>query len=217
MHTFNFDLLKIKNFYFLFGVSFFLLILNYITQISFSGEQIYFNTYADKLSTERIQSLYQNSKKWEWLGYFLLPLFYLFKIICVTFCLTTASLLNVEKGNFKANFNVSLKADYIFIIMMLVRFIWLKSFKEINNLTDLGYIPGSILNLFNIENIPKWIIYPLQICNIWEVLYCLIGTSMYSIQFGVSKKVAACQFCIPYLIGLFIWVLVVVFLTLQFT
>ena len=213
----HFDLLKIKIFYFYFGGVIFLLILNYITQISFPGEQIYLKTYADQLSTERIQSLYQNSKKWEWLGYFLLPLFYLFKIVYVSFCLTTASLINVEKGNFTANFNVSLKADYIFIIVILVRFIWLFFFKEINNLTDLGYIPGSFLNLFNIENIPKWVIYPLQICNIWEVLYCLIGTSMYSIQFGVSKTVAAKQFCIPYLIGLFIWVLIVVFVTLQFS
>lgn len=217
MHDIHFDLLKIKKIYFFVGAVIFLLIVNYITQLSFLGEQIYFNTFAENLSSDRIQKLYQNNKEWEWLGYFLLPLLYLVKIAYVSFCLTTASLLNIEEGNYKANFNVSLKADYIFIVMMLVRFTWLFFFKEINTLTDLGYIPGSILNLFNIDKIPKWIIYPLQTCNIWEVLYCLIGTSMYSIQFGVSKTIAAKQFCIPYLIGLFIWILVVVFLTLQFS
>ncbi|MFV0604669.1 MAG: hypothetical protein ACK5NK_02395 [Niabella sp.] len=38
---------------------------------------------------------------------------------------------------------------------------------------------------------------------------------LYAIQFGVSKTIAFRSFVIPYLIGLFVWVLVVVFITLQ--
>ncbi|WP_460684232.1 hypothetical protein [Niabella aquatica] len=132
-----------------------------------------------------------------------------------TCVVTTGSLLSDSRAGFKSNFNVCLKAEYVFVIMLFVKFLVLGFFKEVNTLDDLSFMPGSLANLYKVSELPKWAVYPLQTLNLWELLFCWAGTELYALQFGISKSAAVQRFCIPYLTGLFIWVLVVVFITLQ--
>jgi hypothetical protein len=85
-------------------------------------------------------------------------------------------------------------------------------------LTDIQiFYPLSALNLFNTDSLGVWWIYPLQVLNIFEVLY------LFSIAYGlflVTEKsfsrmlaIAACS----YGTGLFIWVVSVTFLTVSFS
>ena len=198
-------------------LSFYIIGISYVIQFSFYNESVFYNTYAEQLTFERTQKMYESGKQWRWISYLLMPVFLISKIAYNSFWITTGSLLNRVKGEFIDDYNICLKAEYIFVAMLLTKFIWLIFFKEVNNLTDLSFIPGSLLNFYNVAKLPQWLIYPLQTINIWEVLFCIVGTSMYSIQYNVSKAKAAQLFCIPYLAGLFIWVLVIVFITLQFT
>lgn len=67
MHDIHFDLLKIKKIYFFVGAVIFLLLVNYITQISFLGEQIYFNTFAENLSSieyKNFTKIIRNGNGW---------------------------------------------------------------------------------------------------------------------------------------------------------
>ncbi|MCH5598136.1 hypothetical protein [Niabella ginsengisoli] len=127
------------------------------------------------------------------------------------------SILTLLGGNMSArgSLNVCLKAEVVFLLMLFIKFIAFSFFMDAEDLYDFSFMPGSLANLYNIKELPQWAIYPLQTINIWEVLFCWVGASLYAIQFNVSKSVAFQRFCIPYLIGLFIWVLVVVFITLQ--
>ncbi len=217
MYQFHRDLLIQKKLFYFLIIASILIAISYLLQTTFYGENIYYNTYADKLTTDRIDKLYSDGKKWQWVGFLIIPVALILKVLYNSFWLTTGSLLHDNRGKFKNNYNVCLKAEYVFIIMGFVKFLWLVAFKKVNSLTDLGFVPGSIINLFKENEIPIWLTYPLQTLNIWEVLFCIVGTSMYSIQFNVSKAKAAQLFCVPYLIGLFIWVLIVSFLTLQLT
>jgi len=87
------------------------------------------------------------------------------------------SLLSESKVCFKSNFNVSLKAEYVFIVMLFVKFLVLGFFKEVNTLEDLGFLPGSLANLYSLSDLPKWAVYRLQALNIWELLFCWEGTT----------------------------------------
>lgn len=215
MNSLHLDFLNLKKMLYFLGLSLLLIGLSYIIQNTFYNSTIFYNTYAEQLTAERTQKMYDSAKKWQWLSFILMPLLLFFKICYNSFWLTTGSLLTNDDNSFKKCYNVSLKAEYIFVLLLLVKFIWLMLFKPVNNLQDLGFMPGSVLNLFDSSKVSKWLIYPLQTINIWEVLFCAIGTSMYSIEFNISKTKAAKLFCIPYLIGLFIWILIVVFITLQ--
>lgn len=217
MNQIHQEFLDQKKIYFFATVSIFSLGIAYLIQYFFFSESVFYTTYAEQFTAERTHKLYESSKDWRWLSIILFPLLLIAKVIYNSFWITAGSLLHSERGMFKTNFNVCLKAEYIFVLMLVLKFIWLLFFKQVNNLTDLSYMPGSLLNFFTVDKIPQWLIYPLQTVNIWELLFCIIGTSMYSIQFNLTTIKAAQLFCVPYLSGLFIWVLTVVFLTLQFT
>lgn len=211
------ELLSQKKFYYFLVLSIFLVGLSFAIQFSFYNETIFYNTYAEQLTMERTQKMYETGKQWQWISYLLIPIVLFVKVLYNTFWVTTGSLLNDDRIRVKDNYNICLKTEFVFVLMLLVKFIWLLFFKPVNNLNDLGFVPGSLINFCDVDKIPKWLIYPLQTINIWEVLFCIAGTSMYSIHYDVSKAKALQSFCIPYLTGLFIWVLVIVFITLQFT
>lgn len=211
------ELLSIKKWHFLVVLIIFQLVILFVIKYFFATEYVFYNTYADQFTFDRIKIAFESQSKYQWLGYLFLPLVFIIKVLYNTILLTTGSLLNTENGYFKSNFNICLKAEYIFVAMLLVKLASFAFFKEVNTLNDLGFIPGSLLNLFNTDEVPKWAVYPLQTINVWEVWFCWVGTSLYAIQFGISKSKAAVLFCVPYLIGLFIWMLIVVFLTMQFT
>jgi len=217
MYKIHTELLHNNKKYYFFGLSLLILIITFVIQFSFYSATIFYNTYAQQLTIERTLQMYETGKRWQWIGFLIIPVILYVRVLYNSFWVSIGSLLSEKRGSVKDNYNVCLKAEYVFVGMLFVRFIWLLFFKNVNNLTDLNSFPGSVLNLYDIEKIPIWLIYPLQTVNIWEVLFCIVGTSMYSIQYNVSKAKAAQLFCIPYLAGLFIWVLVIVFITLQFT
>lgn len=217
MYKLNKELLENKKITYFVILSIILIIITYLIQYSFYNENIFYNSYIQQLSVERAKKIYEASSKWQYLSLVFLPIIFFVKVCYNSFWLTTGSILNNERGGFKLNYNICLKAEYVFALMLLAKFIWLILFKNVNTLSDLSFIPGSLLNLYSIDKIPKWLIYPLQTLNIWEVLFCIVGTSMYSIQYNVGKLKAIQLFCVPYLFGLLFLLLLIVFITLQLT
>jgi len=213
----NIELLQIRKLIFFVLLICFSGAMVYFINYSFYTEQIFFNTYSDQLAFERIEKIFNAQERNKWIGYLLLPLLLYVKVLYNTCAVTTGSLLSDSRAGFKSNFNVCLKAEYVFVIMLFVKFLALSFFKEVDTLDDLSFMPGSLANLYKVTELPKWAVYPLQTINIWEILFCWVGTTLYALQFDVSKAMAFQRFCIPYLIGLFIWILVVVFITLQFS
>lgn len=41
----------------------------------------------------------------------------------------------------------------------------------------LGFLSGSLANLYSLSDLPKWAVYRLQALNIWELLFCWEGTT----------------------------------------
>jgi hypothetical protein len=217
MHNLHKELLESKRMIYFIILSLLLIIITYIIQSSFYNEEVFYNTYIQQLSVERAKKIYQASNKWQLISLLFLPVTLLVKTFYNSFWITAGSILNNERGGFKSNYNICLKAEYVFMLMLLVKFIWLLTFKQVNTLNDLSFIPGAVINVYSIDKIPKWLIYPLQTLNIWELMFCIVGTTMYSTQYNVSKVKAMQLFCIPYLFGLLFLLLLIVFITLQLT
>jgi hypothetical protein len=214
IHT---DLIRQKMTFYFLGITILLLIIGYGIQISFINATIYYNTYASQLTFERSLKLYERSKRYQLAGYLFIPIYLILKIAYNTFWLTIFLFFSNNKVSFKNNFNICLKAEYVFVIMLFVKFIFLLFVKPVTNLSDLNFVPGSLITLFPENNLPKWLLYPLQTINIWEILFCSAGSLMLAVKYQVSMKKAVKSFCIPYLTGLFFWMLIVIFFTLQFS
>lgn len=215
MKELNIELLEIKKWQFFAVICAFQIAILFIIDYFLNTKQLFYNTYAGQIAYDRIEKSMQNQQKYKWVGYALVPILLYIKILYNTAAIMCATILSTNKISFNDHYNVCLKAEFVFVAMLIVKFACLVLFMEIETLQDLGFMPGSLANLYDLDNVPKWLIYPLQTVNIWEVLFCWVGTMLYTVHFDVDKTTAFKRFCLPYLTGLFVWVLVVVFITLM--
>lgn len=76
-----------------FTVILFIVLLTWYTKTEILTEREIVNFYSTQLSYEQIEQMLINQRKWEWLGYLLIPVVYLLKLSLVTLCIYTGVLL----------------------------------------------------------------------------------------------------------------------------
>lgn len=86
------------------------------------------------------------------------------------------------------------------------------------NLEDLQYFsPLCVTQLIDTDKIPKYLLYPLKLINVFEIGYWLIltyGVTVFTnIRFARSLKVVASS----YGVALLIWVVFIVFVQVQYS
>jgi hypothetical protein len=113
-------------------------------------------------------------------------------------------------------------ADFVYVLAGLVKLVYLIFFKEVNTLDDLQFTPFSIMEMLNSKRVDSLFIYPLSLINIFEVAYFLVLAWLLvdvvnetneerPVKFGQSLKLVTAS----YGSGLLLWVLVVMFITLN--
>ncbi|CAN1534543.1 hypothetical protein MCERE19_01507 [Spirosomataceae bacterium] len=174
--------------------------------------------YSTQFSYSQIETIISHQKKYEWVGYLLIPILYLIKILLITLCIYTGVLLsNTTLLVFPKIFSAVVLADILFLIPGVVKIFWF-SFQRDYTLEDLQYfMPGSLLNLFNPKEIEPWLVYPLQSINIWEVAFWFALAYELKEFFNEDFGKAFGTVMASYGSGLVIWIVFVVFLTLNFS
>lgn len=181
----------------------------------FISDSIYYQSFGEKLATDRIANLFEQSHKWQWLGYIFIPIIVLIRVGFTAICLYTGLFIANIKVRFRDLFKVALLADFVFVLAGVVKLIILIFFKEVNTLDDLQFQPLSLMELFDKKAFDALFIYPLSLISVFELLYWLalawLLTSLVEKPFGSSLKMVASS----YGIGLLLWVLFVMFLTVN--
>ena len=77
------------------------------------------------------------------------------------------------------------------------------------------FYPLSLLNLVVIENIPQYLIYPLQLINIFELAYWIVLAFLIKVYTNRSFDKSFSFVAGTYGVGLFAWVILVVFLSIN--
>jgi hypothetical protein len=179
-------------------------------------DSLYFDFLGDKLSYERINHIIQKKKDLKWLSYTLMPLFTLLKCFAVSTCLYTGALLDRSENRFADFFKVSLLAEFIWLFPTLVKIIWFGFIHRSYGLDDLMYFsPASLLAVFDRHTLDAWLIYPLRIANLFEVIYWL---SLAFLLMPILKKRFSQSLnfvSYTYGIALFIWALFIMFIKLS--
>lgn len=195
-----------------------LFLLTWYTKTEILTEREIANFYSTQLSYEQIEQMLINQRKWEWLGYLFIPVFYLLKILLVTLCVYTGILLlNIKSLSWSKVFGAVVVADMIFLIPAIIKMVWF-TFQADYTLEDVQYfLPGSMLNIFEPKQLEQWLLYPIQSVNIWELLFFL------ALAFGLKKYLdddfsrSMGLVVSTYGVGLVVWIVFVTFLTLNFT
>lgn len=171
--------------------------------------------------SEVVQNYIETQKKWWWISYSVIPLLIGIKILLVAFCLNFIKLFDLpglEKVQYFDFVWLTLIAELIFILSGFYKFVNFYWFDTDYNLHDLQtYYPLSLINFKESFSSEKWLAYPLQLCNVFELLYW--GILAYGIYEYSDKKISFQKSFgivgITYGIGLLLWVGTISFLILN--
>lgn len=186
-------------------------VINYL----FISDGIYYQSFGEKLATERIAKMIEQSQKWQWLSYVFMTVIVLIRIGFTTTCLYSGLFVANLKVRFRDLFKVALLADFVFVLAGLVKLVILIFFKEVNTLDDLQFQPLSLMQFFDKGSVDSLLVYPLSLISIFELLYWLalawLLTGVIEKPLSSSLKTVASS----YGTGLLLWVLFVMFLTVN--
>ncbi len=188
----------------------------YLQHLFLINDQLYYHALSNQLSYDSIDRMLTFQKKWQWLAYCIMPLFYFLKFGLVSCCLLSGAIFFNVKLKFSEAFKIALLSDAVFIIPTILKLVWFIFFHKEYTLEDVErFSPLSALNLFDLKNISALWYYPLQSINVFEVLYMfLLGFWIYKFSgknFDRGLRMAVTS----YLPGLLIWLVLVMFLTIN--
>lgn len=209
-----------KNFQLFFLVVFLFLLVMFLSQNFLNSEELTYNFYAEQLAHDQIEQLLETQKKWEWLGYAIIPLMVLIRSSLVAICLSVGLFFYDDENEykFKKLLNITLWGELVLVSVGYVKLIYFVFIKTDYTLKDIQqYYPLSYTNFLDLEKIEPWLIYPLQTVNLFEIAYFFV--LVYSLHellknnFWHSFEITA----VSYGTGLVIWLGLVSFLTLNYT
>lgn len=188
----------------------------------FINEQLYFNTFSEQLSSGKIESIFSMGKKYGWVSFLLIPLFLLIRIFFTSTFLYIGTYFSEIKIDFSKLFKVALIADFIYILSGVVKLLVLVLFKNVSTLQDLQYTPLSIMSLFDVNAVDPVFAYSLSLLNVFELFYFLTLAALLVIAIKESKQLQPIKYgkslqlvTSSYGSGLLIWVLLVMFVSLN--
>lgn len=188
----------------------------YLVQFFLITDSLIHSSYTEQLSYDRIEELIDAQNKYAWVGYIVLPLIYALKFFLVANCLLAGSLFFDIKLKFSEAFKIALLADIVFIIPLLIKIFWFILVQKDYSLQDLQqFYPLSLLNFFAAKEVSILWIYPLQTLNAFELLY-IFSLGYWVCQFGAKNYEKGLNMVlITYVPALFMWVVLVMFITVN--
>lgn len=206
-----------SNKYLLFGILCLLVILiTYLTSNMLISDELYFTHFGEQMTFEQINSLLDFQYKNQWISYMIIPVVYLIKFMLVAIVLLTGSIFYNIKITFKKLFQIALVAEFLFFVPSFIKLVWFLLVNTDYELIDLqSFYPLSLLNLTNVGSLPQWLLYPLQLVNVFEIIYWFLLA--YGISLVARERLTKMLGLVAssYGVGLFVWVIFITFLTIN--
>lgn len=190
--------------------------LGYLSKEIINSSELIIKTLSDKYTLTQIESILNFQEKWQWLGYIVLPLLLLLKISIIAAILDAGCFFFNKEIKYKKLFNMVVKAEFVFLLVIIFKTAWFYFFQTDYSLEDLQYFyPLSALNIIGYEGLEPWYIYPFQVLNLFELVYWLILAYLISKEINDTTEKGLSIVASSYGVGLLIWVVGVMFLTLN--
>lgn len=214
-----FDVMK-KNFIIYLAILIVYFILTYLDKTYIITSSKTFDFLAKDYPSFVVQNYIESQKKWWWVSYVTTPVLIGIKVLLVTFCLNFVKIISekLENVKFRDILTVVLIAEFVFVIAGFYKFFNFYLIDTDYTLETLQtYFPLSLINYKETISTEKWLAYPLQLVNVFELMYW--GVLAWGIWQLADKKISYQRSCgyvaLTYGVGLLFWVGVVCFLILS--
>lgn len=191
--------------------------LSYIANTSIFTDSFYYNSLLDKIDISRITEIISFQHKSQTIGYFIIPIVLFLKLLVIASIIFTGLYLFQQKLSYKNCLKIVIVAELVSIVSTLVRVAWLITDMPKNAKSLEYFSPLSITQFLHLGSLPKYLFYPLQLFNVFEIAYWFVlgfGIMAFTQQrWAKSLKIVASS----YGVALGIWVVFVIFIQVQFT
>jgi hypothetical protein len=160
--------LKFPPFYFFCLYSILFVIFTFFSNYILYDDALYYKSFGDTLGIDRIDAIIGQQKVFQKIGYWLIPIIILLRVFYTSICLTIGSFLLEKDLKFAQCFNISIKADVIFLFELMIKIDYF-SIIEVNSIEKINVRLFSILQLLGVKD--YWMSYPLSILNVFEIIY----------------------------------------------
>ncbi len=182
------------------------------------SDTLYYNSFSEQLTAEKIEEAFSFNQKWAWLGYVFIPIIYLLKFSFISLVLLTGFFFIDKKVSFSLLFKAVMLAEIPFLLVPLIKLFWFLFIQTQYNFNDLQYFyPLSALQLFEIKTLATWQIYPLQLLNVFEMVYWVLLAYWLKRLLNITLTKGMEVVIASYGTGLLLWVVFVTFVSLNAT
>ena len=209
-----------RNLTLFFFICLFLIILLFLDKTYISTDSKIFDFLAKDYPSEFVRNYMESQKKWWWVSYVITPIMIGIKVLLVAFCLNFVKIISekLEQVKFRDILTIVLMAEFVFLIAGFYKFFNFYLIETDYTLETLQtYYPLSLINFKDAISTEKWLAYPLQLCNVFELFYW--GILAWGIWELADKKISYQRslgyVALTYGIGLLFWVGVLCFLILS--
>lgn len=190
--------------------------LSFFTRHFVVSEELVYNSLSERLPSERIEDAMANRIKYEWINYVLIPVIKFILFLITTIVILVGVHINSYKIAFKKILTVVVYSGFLFLLPTIIRIIYFSLFKDSFTLNDFqNFYPHSLLFYIDKSKIATWFYYPISVINIYEFVYWFflaVGIKKVSDLSFIKSFILILQ---TYVLGFFIWVVFVVFISLN--
>lgn len=198
------------------------MLLFFAFQFLFINENLLYATSIDIHEVLQIEKNFKATQEWQWIGYAIIPVVILLRVFYTSVFIYTGLFFADISAGFGKIFNVALWADFAFVLSGVAKLVILIFFKEVSTLHDLQFQPLSLMELFNQAAVDTLFIYPLSLLNLFELGYFVALAWLFKELLNEEQPETSFGFCrslrlvgVSYGSGLLLWVIIVMFITLN--
>ena len=200
------------------------LILSYCHYSFLNIDLLQIDEASKTLTKVQIEQILNPETDNEYLNLITISISTLFKVILISTIVFTGTLLFEKKISMRNIFFIVIKLEYIFLIPILFEIIYFKFINTTANLEEIQYFyPLSALNIVGYQGLESWFVYPLQVLNLFELAYWLL-LSYFVGKLAFTEKDKGKPMDLGFKIvassygsALLLWVVVVMFFTLNYS
>lgn len=209
---------KVKYFFYTISLyTFVYALLFYFLNALVFTDTFYLNSLSNQFTFERIQIFLKANRIVNLVNYCIIPFVIIIKVFITGAILYVGTILLDLKTELNTLVQGALYAEIVFLVQAIIKFAYIlilgpdsETISKMNVLFSVNYLIGCYKH-FNYFN------YCLNTLNLFEIGYVFLLISYIIRKTSITFKDAALLVTKTYIIGLFIWILFVTFLSLQFS
>lgn len=203
--------------YLLFCVAF--ILVTEITKICLHFDNLVYNSLSEQLTENQVKKILNLQEKWKWIGYVFVPVFILLKTIIISSVIYIGVFFfSKHDVAFKRIWNSVIKVEFVFLLVPILKTVWFYFFQTHYTLEDVQFFyPLSALNITGYKGLEPWLLYPLQVLNLFEVAYIILLSHQIGKLTQTNADTGLKIVSYSYIPALLLWVVVVMFFTLNYS